>query len=285
VASDDIEVTLEVHPATVDVEGMRRYRAAGINRLSIGVQSFSETRLRCLGRQHTAVETCETFDAARVAGFDNLSIDLIFALPGLTRSDWEETLATAVAWGPEHLSLYALSVETGTRFHRQGVTPASDDDAAIQYQCAQQRLAAAGYLQYEISNFARPGRACRHNLRYWNREDILGLGLSACSYVGGKQWENTDVLTTYLDEIERGTIPVSEMAPLDARQIASDRILFGLRKSEGIPRAWVAADPGMMREVTGLMEIGLLERASDWIRLTSRGMLLADTVAVALMPS
>ncbi len=282
--AEDTEVTLEAHPATVNLEKMKACRAVGINRLSIGIQSLSDEMLRLLGRHHTAAEARSAFEAARLAGFDNIAIDLIFALPGTTLSDWQETVSAALSLGPDHLSLYALSIEEGTLFHRKGVIPASDDVAAAQYRWAQHRLADAGYLQYEISNFARPGMACRHNRLYWDRDDTIGFGLAASSYVQGKGWENPDILTTYLDAIEGGRLSVSEAEIFDEARVRLDRILFGLRKSEGIPVSWMAADSAMWQTAERLVNENLLERTSDRIRLTPRGMLLADPVAVALMP-
>lgn len=282
--AEDAEVTLEAHPATVNPEKMTAYRAAGINRVSIGMQSFSDEMLRLLGRHHTVADAKLAFDAARLAGFENVSIDLIFALPGTTLSDWQETLSAALSLGPDHLSLYALSIEEGTLFHRKGAMPASDDVAAAQYRSAQRRLADAGYVQYEISNFARPGKACRHNLLYWDRGDTLGFGLAACSYVQGKAWENPDNLTTYLEEIEGGRLCFSGLETFDKARVQLDRILFGLRKSEGIPVDWVTADAKMWRVAERLMDENLLERRSGQIRLTPHGMLLADSVSVALLP-
>jgi len=287
VVADDAEITLEAHPATVTAAAAEAWRAAGMNRLSIGVQSLSDTTLLRLGRHHTAAEAASAVAIARAVGFDSVGIDLLFALPDQTLTDWETTLDAACALSPDHISVYALSIDTGTLFHKQGVTPVADTDAADQYRLAQTRLAAAGYAQYEISNFARPGFACRHNLRYWDRADVLGLGLSAASYrnkgLGGVHWENTVDLTDYLARIARDQWPINAMEEIDEATAHKERIVFGLRKSAGIPSRWMTMNVDTREAMDRMVGCGWIEVAGEMARLTPDGMLFADTVALALM--
>ena len=287
VVAADAEITLEAHPATVTQAAADVWRAAGINRLSIGVQSLSDEVLLRLGRHHTAAEAQSAVAIARAAGFDSVGIDLIFALPDQTLTDWAATLDAACALAPDHLSVYALSVDAGTLFHKQGVTPVADADAADQYRLAQTRLAAAGYAQYEISNFARPGFACRHNLRYWDRADVLGLGLSAASYrnekPGGAHWENTADMADYLARIGRNQLPIEATESIDETRVHKERIVFGLRKSAGIPSRWMTADAETRQAMDRLVDCGWMEVAGETARLTPDGMLFADSVAVTLI--
>ncbi len=283
----DAEITIEAHPATVTRAVADAWRRAGINRLSIGVQSLSDAVLLRLGRNHTAAEAQSAVAIARAAGFDSVGIDLIFALPDQTLADWVATLDAACALAPDHLSVYALSVDAGTLFHKQGVTPVADIDAVAQYRLTQMRLAAAGYAQYEISNFAHPGHACRHNLRYWDRADVLGLGLSAASYhnetSGGAHWENTADLPDYLARITRGELPVGAVETIDETTAQKERIIFGLRKSDGIPSRWMMADVDTRQAMDRLVDCGWIQVAGEIARLTPNGMLFADAVAAALI--
>ncbi|MDC4223592.1 MAG: radical SAM family heme chaperone HemW [Candidatus Manganitrophus sp.] len=283
----DAEVTLEAHPATIHAENLLSLREGGINRLSMGVQSFSDAHLEALGRHHTAERARAAFSAARAAGFTNIGIDLIYALPDQSFSGWEATLRAAIDLAPEHLSLYGLSIEEGTLFDkkaRAGLLPLPTEGEAIaQYQTAQARLAAAGYRHYEVSNFARPGYECRHNLLYWDRGDVLGIGLSAHSYLDREHRSNTDSLQTYLEMIESGRLPVDHIERVSTEALRKDRIIFGLRKMEGIPLAFLEEDASLRKTADRLISEGLLTVESCQIRLTSRGILLADEVAVAFV--
>jgi len=283
----DAEVTLEAHPATIHSENLFPLREGGINRLSMGVQSFSDAHLEALGRHHTAEGARAAFQAARSAGFANIGIDLIYALPDQPFSDWEATLQAAIDLAPEHLSLYALSIEEGTLFDKRAraglLSLPTEGEVISQYQTARACLAAAGYRQYEISNFARPGYECRHNLLYWDRGDVLGIGLSAHSYLDREHRANTDSLQAYLEMIESGGFPVDCSEKISAETLRKERIIFGLRKTEGIPLAFLGEDPLLRKTADQLISEGLLTIESNQIRLTSRGLLLADEVAVAFV--
>lgn len=283
----DAEITLEAHPATLRPSNLRPLREGGINRLSMGVQSFSDAHLEALGRHHTAEEARAAFHTARDAGFTNIGIDLIYALPGQGREGWGETLEEAIALAPEHLSLYGLSIEEGTLFHkkeRQGLLSIpTEEEAAALYRTARWRLSEAGYEQYEISNFARPGHACRHNLLYWNRNETLGIGLSAHAYIDREHRENTGSLPAYLDRLAVGTLPIAQIEKISPEEARKDRILFGLRKAEGIPFELVGSEDSLREVAERLIREGLLSVERGRLRLTPNGMLLADEVAVAFL--
>ncbi|RPJ86012.1 MAG: radical SAM family heme chaperone HemW, partial [Acidobacteria bacterium] len=188
------ECSIECNPGTLSKSKLARMRSMGFNRLSLGVQSFSDRFLRSLGRIHTSAEASEAYQLIRSARFDNVNLDLIFGLPGQTLEDWHKDLREALDLRPEHLSLYGLTIEPETEFGRlkqRGQFEEVDEElAASMYETAVDLCAGAGYVQYEISNFALPGKECRHNLIYWHNEDYLGFGVSAASYVGGVRWSN-----------------------------------------------------------------------------------------------
>jgi oxygen-independent coproporphyrinogen-3 oxidase len=285
--AEDAEITLEAHPATIRLENLFALREGGINRLSMGVQSFSDVHLQALGRHHTAEGARAAFVAARAAGFTNIGIDLIYGLPNQPFSDWEATLQAAIDLAPEHLSLYGLSVEEGSLFYKKakaGLLPLPlEEEVIAEYQTAQRRLAAAGYRQYEISNFARPGYECRHNLLYWDRGEVLGIGLSAHSYLDHEHRSNTDSLQAYLEAIASDRLPIAQIEKVSPEALRKDQIIFGLRKTEGVPLELFEDDPALQEAADRLISEGLLTVASRRIRLTSKGVLLADEVAVAFL--
>ena len=205
------EVTVEANPGTVDGDYLAGLLSLGINRLSLGVQSFDEGELRLLGRIHTAREAVEACHLAREVGFDNLNLDLIYGIPRQTLAGWRETLRQALDLHPDHLSLYALTLEEHTPLAQRiarGEVPAPDDDlAAEMYVLAEETLAEAGYVHYEISNWARPGRQCRHNLTYWRNQPYLGFGAGAHSYFRGVRWWNVSSPEEYIARLMQGPEP------------------------------------------------------------------------------
>jgi oxygen-independent coproporphyrinogen-3 oxidase len=280
------EITLEAHPATLDREGLDRLRALGINRLSLGVQSLREEDLQAMGRHHTVAVVDRVVEEARAAGFDNVGIDLIYALPNQTLSDWKGILDHAVALSPDHLSVYGLSVEPGTlwgRWAKEGKLSFPDEAEEVAlYRLAQRLLSEAGYRQYEVSNYARPGRECRHNLRYWEGSPCLGIGLSAHSHLPGERWANTDDLERYIVSVQEGRLPIVDREPVGQDQRLKEEVLFGLRKLEGI--RWTKAhEERLGARLKPLLLAGLLLRENGRVRLSERGILLADEVAVGLI--
>ncbi|MCX7682524.1 MAG: radical SAM family heme chaperone HemW [Anaerolineae bacterium] len=284
----DVEITLEANPGTVDGHKLRQLRSLGVNRLSLGAQSAHDAELRLLGRIHTWGEVVATVQEAREAGFANLSLDFIFGLPGQTLERWQETLEAALGLAPEHLSLYALTVEEGTPLWEQieqHLLPAPDDDlAAGMYEYAEERLAAAGYSHYEISNWAREGYACRHNLTYWHNEPWLGVGAGAHSWLDGRRWANLSHPEDYIRALERGEMPVAEHERIELATEMGETMMLWLRLAEGADalrfreRFGVELEAVFGGELAELCEVGLLEWDGRVARLTPRGRLLGNQV-------
>lgn len=278
------EWTLEMNPATVSLEKARALRALGVNRISMGVQSWEPALLLTLGRVHSAEQARRSYEILREAGFENVNLDLIFGIPGQTRAQWERSLAATVALGPEHISAYNLTYEEDTdffaRFTRGEFVQDVEADADL-FEFTADFLTAAGYPPYEISNFARPGRECAHNLAYWHGADYLGLGPSAFSTIGERRWGNVRDTAAYNERIGRGEMAEDfvEEAPPAMRQ--AEAIAFGLRTRDGVPAEALRRWSGEVEEFRGL---GLLETAmSGNIHLTRKGRLLADRVAEAFV--
>ncbi len=285
--SADAEITLEAHPATVDANNLTAFRKMGINRLSLGMQSFSDKQLKQLGRHHTRQQAIIAFQNARSAGFRNISIDLMYGLPDETAEDWENTLKQVIALSPEHISIYALSIEAGTLFdkqHRAGTLnlPSETESIAL-YDAARGRLAEADYQQYEISNFAKPGYKSRHNLRYWNQEDVLSFGISGHTYFNGERTVNINKIPDYIEKLETNRLPIIEREKINPQDAAIDHIIFGLRKTEGIPEKNISRDPSFREIGRHLEDGGLLQHKSGRVQLTPKGMHFADEVAMAFL--
>ena len=290
------EVTLEANPGTVTRERLAGYGAAGVNRLSLGAQSFHSGHLRTLGRDHTAADTRTAADAARAAGFVNLSLDLIFAVPGETVAEWEDDLRAALELAPEHVSAYALTWEPGTPFSAWRASgrlrPVDEDSEAAMAEAALARLEGAGYARYEVSSFARPGFASRHNTSYWDGSDYLGLGPGAHSFSAepapGRRWANERLPGRYVAAVrERGTAVANEER-LSAAQARGEFCFTGLRRTAGIDRGRFrcrfgieldAAFPHLER----LIADGLVEASRDRVRLTARGFRWVDSVSATFV--
>ncbi len=285
-AAAGAEVTVEANPGTVDEAKLSALLAAGINRLSLGVQSFSDSVLRTLGRAHSAREAQAAIGTTRAAGWSNLNLDLIYGVPGQSLRDWEETLRRAIAAEPAHLSAYALSVESGTRLAGEieaGELALPDEDGcADMYQAAHDLLTGAGYQHYEISNFARPGLECRHNRRYWANHEYLGIGASAHSYRGGLRWNNVAEVRVYTEWLEQGRLPVARAECLSARRRVGETLMLGLRRAEGIEEQAVAGQCGMSpreafgREIEELCREGLLISAGGRLRIPPERWLISN---------
>jgi oxygen-independent coproporphyrinogen-3 oxidase len=311
---DGAEISCEANPGAVDRLQFAALRDLGVNRLSLGVQSFQPDELRFLGRVHGVEDVLRAVEAARAAGFENINLDFIFGLPDQTPARWAATLEQALAVAPEHLSLYSLIVEPGTPLHdwvtSGQVTPASEDEAAALYELAVARLAAAGYEHYEVSNWARdggavaraavPAYACRHNLIYWRNEEYLGLGPGAHGHLrvtaadGSQVSQRWSILRSVPDYIRR----LQEDGPVEAeREVVADRLsmaetmMLGLRLVvEGVSRERFGRlhgrDPGdvFAAELAELQHWGLIECRPQRLRLTPRGLRVANSVCAAFMP-
>jgi oxygen-independent coproporphyrinogen-3 oxidase len=277
--SDLKEWTLEMNPATVSLEKAQMLRALGINRVSMGVQSWNPTMLERLGRVHSAKQAEHSFELLRKAGFTNLNLDFIFGVPGQSASIWEQTLQKTIQLNPEHISAYCLTYEEDTEYFRRfqsGEFSANLQQDAAFYETTMATLEAAGYRQYEISNYAKPGHECLHNLAYWFGSDYLGLGPSAFSTVGWRRWQNVPDTGRYIALIESNAEPVSFEEEMTPELRLSERIAFGLRTSTGIRLSTVAQKE---KEIAALRFEGYLEEIEDRVRLTSKGRMVADSIA------
>ena len=312
------EITCEANPGAVDRAKFQALRRLGVNRLSMGIQSFQPEELRFLGRIHSAEEGAEAFQAARAAGFSNINLDFIFGLPGQEAKSWAATLDRAVALGPEHLSLYSLIVEPGTPLHHwveSGRVPAPDEDqAALLYEMAMARLDRAGYVQYEVSNWARgegaspgvsrptePTHVCRHNRIYWRNQEYLGLGPGAHSHLTLAQgaasipqelrWGNLRSVPEYIRRVQAGQSTVDFQEVIHPRLAMGETMMLGLRLlQEGVPFATFQERHGQdlrqvfRAELARLTEWGLLAVDEERVRLTRRGLLLGNQVFAAFLP-
>jgi oxygen-independent coproporphyrinogen-3 oxidase len=284
----DREVTLEANPETVTTERLAGYRAAGVTRVSFGVQSFRDDELRRLSRLHGARRAADAFDEARAARFDNVSLDLMMWLPGQSVAEWLESVDRAAAVGPEHLSLYMLEVYPNAPLRdemaRARWSQAPDEDAAAMYVSAMERLEAAGYEQYEISNVARPGRRSRHNLKYWSDGDWLGFGCGAHSTCDGVRWKNVAGTEEYIARVALGGTAAVDVRTMPADERLGDALFTGLRLADGVDADAISLRYGVDvwhrygEALKPFIDEGLLCREDCRMRLTRRGMLLAHEV-------
>ena len=300
----DAEVALEANPGSVTTEYLRGLRELGFNRLSIGVQSFDDEELVALDRIHTGDDARAAYVAARDAGFDNVNLDLIYGLCDQPIEAWQRSLEEALALAPEHLSLYALTVEEGTPLARDvargRVTPPDPDVQAEHYEWTEERLARAGYEHYEISNWARPGRRCKHNLVYWQNREYLGLGAGAHSHLDGVRFSSVLLPNRYAELVDESAASFANdigamMHVIGAETITpalamADTLILGLRLIEGVDVRVFARRHGveidsvhgdLLREFVGY---GLLERTETHLRLTPRGRLLSNELFQRLLP-
>ncbi len=275
------EWTLEMNPATVSLDKARALRALGVNRISMGVQSWDSALLLTLGRVHTAEQARRSYEILREAGFDNVNLDLIFGIPAQTRAQWLASLERTITLSPEHISAYNLTYEEDTEFFRRFVTGEFTQDAdadADLFELTADTLSAAGYEPYEISNFARPGRECAHNLAYWQGADYLGLGPSAFSTVGTQRWANVRDTAAYSARVLAGETAADFREEVPPATRLAETIAFGLRTNRGV--AAETLHP-WREQVAEHAALGLLETnaATHRVLLTRKGRLLADSVA------
>jgi len=263
------EITVEANPGTINKEYLTTLRKLGTNRLSIGAQSFNDKHLKTLGRIHDSKQIHQAVEDARAAGFDNINLDLIFALPNQTLEEWKKDLSAAVSLCPEHLSTYNLQIEPGTeladRVENHELPVTSEDLDADMYEHTINYLKENGYNHYEISNFAKPGFECKHNINYWLNGNYIGIGTGAHSHIDGKRWENTSSVEEYLSS-SNYALPITQY---DAS------IFMGLRLLDGIP---IEKFAGYMDQVRSLTKEGLLEESNGNIKLTKKGLFLGNLV-------
>ncbi|CAN5836428.1 radical SAM family heme chaperone HemW [soil metagenome] len=284
----DAEVTLETNPETSSAERMEQFRAGGVNRVSFGVQSFREEELKRLGRIHSARRARLAVSEARRAGVGNISLDLMMWLPQQTQADWQESVDALIEVGPEHASLYMLELYPNAPLKedmaRSGWSLAPDDDAADMYLWSLDRLAAAGYAQYEISNVARANQRSRHNLKYWEDGEWLGLGCGAHSTRAGVRWKNVSATEEYIRRVCAGEPPVSETRQLSGAERIEEALFTGLRLTDGIDLARVTIRYGsdvwtrFGEALTPFVQDGLVIREGSRLRLSRNGMLVANEI-------
>jgi len=280
----DPEVTVEMNPADVGGDLLAAMRDAGVNRVSLGVQSFHDDELAFLGRRHRRAGADRAIERIRDAGFDALALDLIYGLPGSSRDRWRETLARALALGPEHLSCYALTVAADTPFGsllaRGELELPDESESAALFLETSETLVAAGYEHYEVSNFARePGLRSRHNQKYWSRTPTQGLGPAAHSFDGRRRWSNTRSLEQYHRALAGGVKPVEQVEEVDAEMARLERVALGMRTAEGVAIADLLAGKGAEGSIERLLREGYVTESDGRLLPTRRGFLVADGMA------
>jgi oxygen-independent coproporphyrinogen-3 oxidase len=287
------ESTLEVTPGSANIHFLQSARELGINRLSIGAQSFADRELRVTGRLHSACDTRDLVRRARHAGFDNINLDLIAGLPYQTKDSWLASLGQALVLGPEHVSVYLFEIDDGsrlggevlrhgTRYHAAAVP--DEEFMAGAYETARELLEREGYVQYEISNFALPGLESRHNRKYWRLEPYLGLGAGAHSFDGSRRWSNETAVQVYEEKLGRGESPMAETWTLSPAQQLEEFFFLGLRQREGVDlrlaaNRWGASQVSRHEaRIDALARHGWLERAAGRVRLSDRALLVSNEI-------
>lgn len=291
--SAEAEISVEANPKTIDPRKLARLRQSGVNRLSIGAQSFNDNELRLLGRPHNAEDALQAVHLARAAGFANISIDLMYGLPGQTPDSWQSSLKQALALAPAHLSLYELTIEPGTPYFRQQAQDRLKlpDEGALM---RMDRLTAtlcqeAGLIQYEISNYAVPGFGCRHNINYWRNGPYLALGAGAVACVAGCRRRSTSDPLRYCELVESGRSVIVEEEVLEPDASFRETVVMGLRMVEGVTLEELRGRYGWDvhayygTPLSRLVERGLVELNTDCLRLTARGRLFANQVMAELV--
>ncbi len=288
------EVTLEADPETVEAKKAAEWARAGINRVSFGVQSFSDKELAAAGRMHQRADTYRAVPILRQAGIENISFDLIAGLPHQTKESWKKSLEELTAMAPEHVSVYLLEVDEGSRLGKEllaggvrysaGAVP-SEDEMAEFYEMAQAALRAAGYHHYEISNWAKPGFESKHNLKYWRREPYLGFGAGAHSFSGAQRWANAHDAAAYVSAVESGRLPVEQLEAVTAEKALEEELYLGLRQLDGIDVERIERNYGvtLSERFQPLTSAGLVEREGSMVRLAHHRLSVSNEVFVELM--
>jgi oxygen-independent coproporphyrinogen III oxidase len=282
------EITVECNPESVTREKLAAYRAAGVNRVSLGVQSLDDGILSHIGRLHDRRGARAAFEAARDADYDNVSVDLMYGLPGLDVDAWTHAVEHVLDWRPEHLSAYGLTLDAGSLWGAAGVGGLPpEDDVVAQYWALTRAAAARGFEHYEISNYARPGFRSRHNLTYWRAAEYLAAGPGGCGFVGDVRYANVKPLARYCAATEAGALPVEAFERLTAVQRAAERLILGLRTSDGVPASALveraAGAPGLGRRLADWRAAGWLVEDGGRARLTEAGFLVSDALFVDLL--
>jgi len=281
-----VEITVEAHPSTVSRRDLHILADAGFNRISFGAESMDEHDFTRIGRPGRVQDAGSAVEAARAAGFTNINLDLMYGLPGQSLASWTETVHSLLALEPTHVSCYALTIEDGTTLAEniaRNVVPRIDETLQVDMEsAAESLLKESGFDQYEISNYAKPGFPCSHNLLYWTGGDYLGLGPSSQSYVNGIRFGTVPNLTAYTESLKIGRLPIVERIALSDAEQQRDALVFGLRRMEGVPRHLLRPDMPQHQILVQLSRHGMIECNGDYIRLTAQGRRYADSVAQEL---
>lgn len=283
--SSEIEITAEANPGTINESKINTLLSIGINRISIGVQSFNDNELKTLGRIHSSEEAVKSIEMIKKAGINNFSIDLMYGIPGQSMDSWKDTLSRAVGFSPKHISSYELTPEKGTPLYKMiGVIKMPDEELVLEmYNFAIAYLAHRGYEHYEISNFALQGFRCIHNMNYWNRGEYIGAGAGAHSFINGVRSKNTGDIKKYIETINNGVIPETESMRLTHTDEIKEFIFLGLRKTEGISisnaKKLGMNIPDSCKELIDEEYLGV---SGDYLRLTRKGIVISNTVIVKL---
>jgi oxygen-independent coproporphyrinogen-3 oxidase len=286
--ASDAETTIECNPESVTRTKLEAYRGAGVNRLSLGVQSLDDTILPRLGRLHDGRGARLAFEASRDAGFSDVSVDLMYGLPGLDLEDWSRTVDAVLDWQPDHLSAYGLTLDAGSLWGAAGVGGLPSEETVVQQYWQLARAAAdRGFEHYEVSNYARPGRRSRHNQIYWRAAEYLAAGPGACGFVGRVRYANVRATPRYSETLEEGRLPLDTFEELTPGQRSAERLILGLRTADGVPATWLAArlqgDAPLQRTLAAWRDARLLTGVGDRVRLTEAGFLLSDALFVDLL--
>lgn len=277
-------ITLEANPATFNLAKAKLFKELGVNRTSLGIQSFSPHVLKTLGREHSTEQATESIEILRLAGMEEINIDLMFSIPGQSTEDWQHTLDTAVSLKPDHISAYNLTYEEDTAFIdrlTQGEYNESEDTNAEHFKLADDTLSRAGFSHYETSNYAQPGKESKHNLAYWQGKDYLGLGPSAVSTIDGERWKNLPDTARYIHAIETVGHAKSEAEIIDPESFRIERIALLLRTTLGLPENYLKSSPeGAVQE---LIDNQLAELKNSHLRLINNGPMLVDPIASKLI--
>ncbi len=284
--TSDCEITVEAHPSTISEQDLVQLLQAGVTRMSFGAESMEDSDLSRIGRPGAVHETVTTMTQARATGFTNINLDLMYGLPGQNLESWQRTLAHCLTLKPAHLSCYALTVEEDTKLASNILrrrSPAPDEGLQIEMdEAAQRMLGDAGYERYEVSNYAKPGYACRHNLLYWTNGEYLGSGPSAQSYLDGTRFGNVTDLMAYNTSLTANCLPIEDRTRLSEKEQLRDAVIFGLRLIRGIPSRHLhqhAKNYGHTTVTAQLLAQQLIEEDGERSRLSARGRLQADTIA------
>lgn len=289
-----IEFTIEANPKTLNKHKLNDYKNLGINRISLGLQSFNDKLLKRIGRIHTARDFLESYDLVRKFGFDNVNIDVMFNLPGQTIEDVIDTLEKVIKLKPEHISFYSLKIEEGTLFYKlyneSRLNLPDEDIEREMYYKGIELLEDNNFIHYEISNFAKPGYECKHNLIYWNVKPYLGLGLSAHSNINSKRWSNFGDFKQYFKCLNEDSLPIEESEKIDKEMEMAEFMILGLRLIKGIKKSDFNNRFGLNvenvygRQLKSLEDKGLIENKEEYIKLTKKGIDLSNLVFVELLP-